>query len=310
MGTGSPPSNTAPVANADAYATEEATTLTVGAPGVLANDTDADGDPLTASLSTSPGNGALSLSADGSFEYTPNGGFVGEDSFTYVASDGTADSDTATVTIDVTATPVNNPPVAADDAYTTGEGTTLTVAAPGVLGNDSDADGDPLTASMITEVGSGLLILDANGGFEYTPNGGFVGEDSFTYVADDGTTDSNTATVTLTVTAAATSVHIGDLDVATSSEKNTWTALVTISVHDGEAPAPAGITVSYAWSDGTSGSCDTDGNGRCTASTTLHKKNGDIALTVTGVASPDYVPGDNHDPDGDSDGTTIVATKP
>jgi VCBS repeat-containing protein len=99
---------------------------------VLGNDSDADGDALTAALVSGPGNGTLLLNGDGSFSYTPNADFNGTDGFTYSAGDG-ALSDTATVTITVNA--VNDAPVAADDAYATDEDVTLNVAAPGVLGN-------------------------------------------------------------------------------------------------------------------------------------------------------------------------------
>src|SRR5690606_41230992 len=78
---------------------------TVPAPGVLANDTDPNGDPLTAQLVDGPANGTLVLNPDGSFTYTPDTGFSGTDSFTYQASDGSALSNVATVTIDVGLTP-------------------------------------------------------------------------------------------------------------------------------------------------------------------------------------------------------------
>lgn len=75
--------------------------MTVPAPGVLANDVDAEGDAVTAVLVTGPANGALTLNSDGSFTYRPALLFLGNDSFTYQASDGTATSNTATVTIAV-----------------------------------------------------------------------------------------------------------------------------------------------------------------------------------------------------------------
>lgn len=95
--------NSAPVANADGYTTSQDTTLNVSAPGVLANDTDADGDPLTAALVSGPGNGTLTLNPDGSFAYIPNSSFTGTDSFAYKASDGQDTSAPATVTITVSA---------------------------------------------------------------------------------------------------------------------------------------------------------------------------------------------------------------
>ncbi len=191
------PATDPPVANDDAYATDEDTPLTVAAPGVLGNDTDADGDPLTAVLDSTTSNGTLALNPDGSFSYTPNADFSGTDSFTYFANDGTSNSNLATVTI--TVNPVNDPPVAVDDAYTTDEDTPLTVAAPGVLGNDTDTDGDPLTAVLDSTTSNGTLALNADGSFSYTPNADFSGTDSFTYFANDGTSNSNLATANITV---------------------------------------------------------------------------------------------------------------
>jgi hypothetical protein len=101
--------------------------------------------------------------------------------------------------------PGNTPPVAVPDAYSTNEGVQLVVAAPGVLGNDSDADLDPLTA--VPDVGptNGTLTLNADGSFAYTPNPGFSGTDSFSYHAHDGAASSNVVTV---------SIDVADLGVA------------------------------------------------------------------------------------------------
>jgi VCBS repeat-containing protein len=97
--------NQAPVAVNDSYSTKQNTALVVSAAdGVLSNDTDADNDPLTAILVAGPSNGNLTLNPDGSFTYTPNSNFTGTDSFTYQARDGIADSNTATVSIEVTPT--------------------------------------------------------------------------------------------------------------------------------------------------------------------------------------------------------------
>jgi hypothetical protein len=97
--------------------------------------------------------------------------------------------------------PGNNAPVAGDDSYSVNRDTSLNVPAPGVLGNDSDADGDPITAELNETVSNGSLTLNSNGSFDYTPNTGFTGGDSFTYVANDGTVASNMATVSITVNA-------------------------------------------------------------------------------------------------------------
>jgi VCBS repeat-containing protein len=107
--------NSAPTALDDAYTTNEDTALTVSAPGVLSNDTDVNGDTLTAVMVTTTTNGVLNLSSDGSFTYSPNANFNGVDCFTYQASDGLILSNTAQVCINVVG--VNDAPIAADDAY-------------------------------------------------------------------------------------------------------------------------------------------------------------------------------------------------
>src|SRR6266487_4294611 len=191
--------NQAPTATNDAYTVAEDTPLTVAAPGVLANDTDPDGDALSAALASGPSHGTLTLNANGSFTYTPAANFNGSDSFTYRASDGATASNPATVSITVTA--LNDAPAAADDTYSTAEDTVLTVAAPGVLGNDTDLDGTTLSAVVVTGPAHGTLTLNEDGSFTYTPDANYNGPDSFTYRASDGTTASNPATVTITVSA-------------------------------------------------------------------------------------------------------------
>jgi VCBS repeat-containing protein len=190
--------NDAPVARDDTYTTDEDTPLVVSAPGVLGNDYDVDGDPLTSVLVSGPAHGALTLNPDGSFTYTPAENFCGEDSFTYKAYDGELYSNVATVRIMVTC--VNDAPVAQDDTYTTNEDTPLLVPAPGVLGNDYDVDGDPLTSVLVSGPAHGALTLNPDGSFTYTPAENFCGEDSFTYKAYDGELYSNVATVRIMVT--------------------------------------------------------------------------------------------------------------
>ena len=185
----------APVANDDSATVAEDSAGNII--NVLGNDADADGDALvitsvTQGLSGSVGNNGTSVS------YTPNPDFFGSDSFTYTVTDGNGNFVSATV--NVTVTNVNDAPVANDDSYSMNQDATLTVAAPGVLGNDTDADpGDALNATVVTFPSSGTLAPNADGSFMYTPNPGFTGVDTFTYQADDGTASSNVATVTITV---------------------------------------------------------------------------------------------------------------
>src|SRR6185436_15657501 len=103
-----------------------------------ANDSDVDGDTLSAILVTQPAHGSLTLNSNGSFSYLPTTNYLGSDSFTYKANDGQADSGIATVSITIGG--VNDAPVAVNDSYTTPEDSQLTVSAAGVLANDSDSD--------------------------------------------------------------------------------------------------------------------------------------------------------------------------
>ncbi len=168
----------------DSYSTDEDTPLNIAAAGILTNDSDIDGDALTAVLESDVSNGTLTLNADGSFAYLPAADYHGGDSFTYRANDGTVNSNIATVTI--TVNPVNDAPVAADDSYSTDEDVVLNG---NVLENDSDTENDNLilNTTPIVNVTNGTLVLMTNGDFSFTPDAGYYGADSFTYeVCDDG----------------------------------------------------------------------------------------------------------------------------
>jgi hypothetical protein len=167
----------------------------VSAPGVLYNDSNPTGGPLSAGLVSGPAHGALALNADGSFTYTPNGGYVGTDSFTYHASGSSGTSNTAIVTLSV----VNMPPSVSGVAYAVRHDDTLTVSAPGVLQGVWDPNGDPLTAVLVSGPSHGTLTFQPNGSFVYTPAVHFVGTDTFYFKATDGLADSNIAPVTITV---------------------------------------------------------------------------------------------------------------
>jgi VCBS repeat-containing protein len=241
--------NDGPTAADDAYTTAEDTALTVATPGVLANDTDSDDDTLSAVPGSGPSHGTLTLDADGSFIYTPAADYHGSDSFTYRASDGDLTSGLATVTITVRA--VNDTPTAAADAYTTAEDTALTVTAPGVLANDGDPDGDPLSAAVASGPSHGSLTLNANGSFTFTPAANFNGSDSFTYRASDGTLTSNLATVTLTVTAvndAPTVTVAGTVAPGGTCGTNDRSGTINLTVADIETGA-TGLTLSAASSN-------------------------------------------------------------
>jgi hypothetical protein len=185
------------VAVNDSYTTTQNVSLLIMAPGVLDNDSDVNGDPLTAVLDSPPSNGNLTLASSGALIYTPTTNFIGTDSFTYHAFDGLEDSNSATVVIDIV--DGNAPPVAISNTYSTNRDTSLTVPPPGVLVNDTDPNGDPLTAVIETAPLTGSLSFNLDGSFIYTPTLGFTGEVTFTYRADDGLATSNAALVTILV---------------------------------------------------------------------------------------------------------------
>ncbi|MBI1424637.1 MAG: hypothetical protein GC149_14415 [Gammaproteobacteria bacterium] len=191
VGTGTPPAPPATTyAVNDAYAVTEDTSVTA-AVSVLANDVNLAGATVTVAKQTV--NGTLGMNPDGTFTYTPNANFSGTDSFTYNATLN-GESYPALVTLNVSF--VNDAPVAAADAYSNSVGTAITVdAAHGVLGNDTDVDGDTLTAVIEGAAPAGLT-LNPDGSFAYS--GGTA--TTFSYRASDGATTSDPVTVTLSIT--------------------------------------------------------------------------------------------------------------
>jgi uncharacterized protein YhjY with autotransporter beta-barrel domain len=163
---------------------------------VLANDTDPNGDSLTAAIDTPPAGGTAQVTAGGIL-YTPNPGFVGQESFTYTASDGTYQSAPATVTIVFSA--VTQPPTAVDDQATTSQDSPVLID---VLANDTDPDNvaSDLSILSVTQPQHGTTAISGRQ-VQYTPASGFVGTDTFDYVVTDMVDGADTGTVTVTVTA-------------------------------------------------------------------------------------------------------------
>lgn len=180
----------------DSYTAKHDRITFVPPTGVLANDLNLLGG-ASAILVADVLHGTLNLQSDGGFGYTPAPGFVGTDTFRYRPS-GVL-STAATVTLQVT----NAAPVANPDAYSWTSGN-LFVPAPGVLANDTDADGDVLIAEMVGGGVSGSLDLGSNGSITYNPGGGFSGSATFNYRVWDGLVWSPPTTVTLTRTGSPT----------------------------------------------------------------------------------------------------------
>ena len=191
------PVNDAPDAQADSYLSDENAELNVAAPGLLENDTDIDSTSLTAEILTPPENGTVLIQSDGSFTYIPTVNFRGPDQFVYNAVDAGGETASAIVTISVT-----QPPTATNDVYLVDVDTPFEITDPneGLIVNDHDApENDELFAILAGEPENGVLELNEDGTFNYVPNTGFQGLDTFTYRVTDTRSESNVATVTMAV---------------------------------------------------------------------------------------------------------------
>jgi len=268
-GSDTEPVQIVPTVNRAPVAVNDAATTTQGAPvniDVLANDSDPDGNlPLTVANLTTPAHGTAAPGPNNTVTYTPAGGFFGSDSFTYQAQDSLgAFSNVATVTVTVQAS--NQPPVAVNDAATTGVGSAVNIA---VLANDSDPDNNlPLTVANLTPPANGTTAPGPNNTVTYTPNAGFSGSDSFTYQAQDSLGAlSNVAAVTVTVnrppvavndsatTRVGTSVNIAVLANDSDPDNNLPLTVANLSTPaNGTAVLQANNTVTYTPNIGFSGS--------------------------------------------------------
>lgn len=173
----------APVAVDDpAAATEDGAPVSVSP---LANDTDAEGDPLTLGGFTQPAHGSVAASG-AVLAYTPDPDWHGVDTFTYTVADGRGGTDTGTVS--VTVAPVNDPPVAVADSATTTSGSAVTVA---VLTNDTDVDGDTLSLASVSAPPVGSAAANSDDTVTYTAPAGWTGTVTFHYAVTDGALSAN-----------------------------------------------------------------------------------------------------------------------
>ena len=173
-------------------AVADTVSATAGSPlvgaSVLANDL---GVGLTVTSAATPAHGTVAMNSDGTYTYTPAAGFSGPDSFTYTVTDAAGNVSTATVTVTV------NPTAVADTAVATAN---TALVGSSVLANDL---GVGLTVTSSTNPAHGLLVMNPDGTYSYTPANGFSGPDSFTYTATDAAGHTTTATVSINVQAKA-----------------------------------------------------------------------------------------------------------
>lgn len=164
---------------------------------VMANDVRPAPGPYAVSVGTPSTHGSAVAHPDGTITYAPTANYHGNDSFTYVLTDGFGRTSTATVSVFVsTAASANGAPTVRPDSATTAANTGVTVA---VLANDTDPEGDPLTVVGVGPASHGAVVANANGTITYTPAPGFQGVDTFTYAVDDGLGGVGLATVTVIV---------------------------------------------------------------------------------------------------------------
>lgn len=171
--------NRAPTVGAFTLTTQEDLPVTRSAEA-----SDLDGDALVAAVPLPPDHGTVTVNGL-SLTYTPEPDFHGADQFALVISDGEAD---ASITVDVTVTPVNDPAVGGSDSLATNEDTPRVVPVELLLANDSDVDEDPFTITAVGDATNGTIAL-ADGTVTFTPTADFVGGGSFTYTINDGTVD-------------------------------------------------------------------------------------------------------------------------
>jgi len=265
--------NAAPSAIGDSAVTNEDGPVTIP---VLANDTDPDSDAL-AVFSFTPASKGTVVSNGTTVTYTPNENANGEDSFTYTITDGRGGTSTATVT--VTINPVDDPPVAANDAVTTIKGTTVTIS---VLANDTDPDGDPLTILSVTQASDGAVASDGTV-VTYTPDAGYIGSDSFFYTLTGGATAVVNVTVTDTPMTMTVSVEVGRVRI--NAPLDNGLAIVTV-VDDLGNPVPDAMVTGRFIVDSTVGVSETsptDANGKVEFMTASGYKKATFAFEVISV---------------------------
>ena len=246
------PVNDPPIGAADALTVQEGDTVAVQTQELLANDSDAEADALSITAVAGATNGIVTLDRN-TITYTHDSSETNSGGFTYTVSDGT---DSTTALVNITVSPVNDPPAAVEDALAVQEGDTVGVQTQELLANDSDAEADALSITAVAGATNGIVTLDGNT-ITYTHDGSETNADSFTYTVSDGT-DSTTALVNITVSPV-NDPPIGAADALTVQEGDTvgvQTQELLANDSDAEADALSITAVAGA----TNGIVTLDGN--------------------------------------------------
>ncbi|MBT8215353.1 MAG: tandem-95 repeat protein, partial [Acidimicrobiia bacterium] len=201
--------NSPPEPAPDFYELAAGASVTVGPPGLLANDVDPDGDPLTVTVIVPPAAGTLTVTSDGGFTYTHNGSNTAEDVFVYQASDGRGGSALATVKFSLL--DPNLPPLLVPDVVVLLEDSVASVLP---LANDSDPNGDALSLIDFTQPEAGTLTAADDGSLLYVPPANYFGEVTATYRVVDGNGGVSTGVISLIIESV-NDLPVGGIDRAT-----------------------------------------------------------------------------------------------
>ncbi|EPT9253180.1 tandem-95 repeat protein [Vibrio alginolyticus] len=270
------PVNDAPEPQDQAFTIGEDGVLTFTDADLLTGATDIEGDDLSVEGVTYTGaDGVLTDNGDGTYSFAPNENFNGDVNFTFDVSDGT---DTVTANIDVTVTPENDPPVAGSTAYTVHEDNSITISNEQLLANSSDIEGEVAIDSVSYSGNDGVLEINGDGTYIFSPNENFSGEVSLDVVVvdEEGATDSTTAGITVIEVndppiAGPTAYTIDEDQVLTFSESQ-----VLLNASDVEGDVEL-VGISY---DGPDGIFSVNGDGTCSFAPN-ENFNGQVQLDVT-----------------------------
>ncbi|HDM8146768.1 TPA: tandem-95 repeat protein [Vibrio harveyi] len=270
------PVNDAPEPQDQAFTVGEDGLLTFTDADLLTGATDVEGDNLTVEGVTYTGaDGVLTDNGDGTYSFAPNENFNGDVNFTFDVSDGT---DTTSANIDVSVTPENDPPVAGSTSYTVHEDNSITISDEQLLANSSDIEGDVLIDSVSYSGNDGVLEINGDGTYTFSPNENFSGEVSLDVVVvdEEGATDSTTAGITVIEVndppiAGPTAYTIDEDQVLTFSESQ-----VLLNASDVEGDVEL-VGISY---DGPDGIFSVNGDGTCSFAPN-ENFNGQVQLDVT-----------------------------
>ncbi|HHF3149102.1 TPA: tandem-95 repeat protein [Vibrio diabolicus] len=270
------PVNDAPEPQDQAFTVGEDGVLTFTDADLLTGATDIEGDDLSVEGVTYTGaDGVLTDNGDGTYSFAPNENFNGDVNFTFDVSDGT---DTVTANIDVSVTPENDPPVAGSTAYTVHEDNSITISNEQLLANSSDIEGEVAIDSVSYSGNDGVLEINGDGTYTFSPNENFSGEVSLDVVVvdEDGATDSTTAGITVLEVndppiSGPTAYTIDEDQVLTFSESQ-----VLLNASDVEGDVEL-VGISY---DGPDGIFSVNGDGTCSFAPN-ENFNGQVQLDVT-----------------------------